>query len=325
MTINLIGNAAPVRRLITGLHSFDRAFENKDGDIGMPLGKGWELFGANHVGKSTVVYGLAGMVAHSEENGIVLADFEGFDQDFFKVVLSSAGFSGDVQDIHEEEDEEALDLLVSYLKEGEYSVGILDSIGAISPIAEAQGDLGAVPMGRRAFLMAQLARKCLKLVRRPKGDKNIFMVNHAYPKMGGRGKTTPGGQVKNYLATVRIELKRVYLKGKYLEFPDGSYVVQGKVVKNRWGFKNREFKLFVLAGTGIHLGMTALWDGIDLGVVKMKTMRSVKIGDVSYGAMRKIIQEAHDKNDDFFEPFFLALGGLSTSDENEEISENEGE
>ncbi len=67
MAINIIGGAPKVRRLETGLHTLDRAFENQKGDIGFPLGQGTEVFGVNHCGKSTIIYGLAGIIALSEK------------------------------------------------------------------------------------------------------------------------------------------------------------------------------------------------------------------------------------------------------------------
>jgi KaiC/GvpD/RAD55 family RecA-like ATPase len=80
MTINIKGDAPSITRLETGLYSFDRAFENRKGEIGFPLGKGVEVFGATNTGKSTIVYGLAGMIASAQERFIALADLEGFDK-----------------------------------------------------------------------------------------------------------------------------------------------------------------------------------------------------------------------------------------------------
>jgi RecA/RadA recombinase len=215
MSINIIGDAPTIKRLETGLYSFDRAFENRKGDIGFPLGKGIEVFGATNTGKSTIVYGLAGMIASAQERFIALADLEGFDPDFLTVVLETSGFSGDVQYIQREDDEEVLDELVSTLRKpsGKYVVGILDSIGAISPISEQKGAIGEANMGRRALILAQFTRKCLKLLRNPDAP-TIFMINHEYPRIGGMGSDTPGGQVKKYLASMRVKVKRVWFKGK---------------------------------------------------------------------------------------------------------------
>jgi RecA/RadA recombinase len=317
--VTILGASVPVQRILTGLYSFDHAFINREGDIGFPVGKGVELYGATFTGKSTIVYGLAGMVAKAIQKDIALADFEGFDPKFLQTVLASSGFNGNIYCIQEEEDEEALDALLAALRDKKYGVGIVDSIGAISPVSEAEGDLGEANMGRRAFLMAQFTRKALKLMRSDE-SKTIFMINHAYPRIGGRGLDTPGGEVKKYLSSIRISVKRKYIKGKYEEYPDGSYIIEGTVVKNRWGLKEKVFNLFVLSGKGIHFGLTAMYDAINLGLAKRD--RTIKIGDTIYGTMKSIVQEAHDGNDDFFIPFQDILSSKSQIEINEEIEDD---
>jgi hypothetical protein len=113
---------------------------------------------------------------------------------------------------------------------------------------------------------------------------------------------------------MRIQVKRVYYKKKYAEYPDGSYVIEGKVIKNRWGFKDRVFWLFVLAGKGIHKGLTALYDGYRLNLVGINR-NVVSIGDTSYGRLGNITKKAQAGDDEFFEPFFEVL---KQYDENEE-------
>lgn len=323
--VSILGASVPVQRIITGLYSFDHAFINRDGDVGFPIGKGIELYGATFTGKSTIVYGLAGMVAKAIDKDIALADFEGFDPQFLKTVLTTAGFEGDIYCIQKEEDEEALDDLLSELRKDKYGVGIVDSIGAISPVSEQEGDLGEANMGRRAFLMAQFTRKALKLMRSDE-PKTIFMINHAYPKIGGRGLDTPGGEVKKYLASIRISVKRKYIKGKYEEYPDGSYIIEGTVVKNRWGLKEKTFNLFVLSGKGIHKGLTAMYDCISMGLAERG--RTIKIGDTTYGTMKECVQQAHAGNDEFFIPFREILNEKSPNgiiEENEDGSNQQDE
>jgi recombination protein RecA len=317
MSINIIGDAPTIKRLETGLHSFDRAFENRKGEIGFPLGKGIEVFGATHIGKSTIAYGLAGIIASIQERNIALADLEGFDPDFLITVLENSGFSGDVYNIQEDTDEKALDKLASFVKDDDYGVAILDTIGAISPISEQEGAIGEASMGRRAKIMAQFVRKCMKRLRKPNAP-TIFMVNHEYPRIGGLGSITPGGEIKKYLASMRVKVKRVYYKNKYAEYPDGSYVIEGKVIKNRWGFKDRPFWLFVLAGRGISKGMTAIYDASRLDLLTLDR-NIVKIGDTSFGHIKKLIQEAQDGNEEPFEIFYELLRSQDKEIENETI------
>jgi RecA/RadA recombinase len=315
MTINIIGDAPPVTRLETGLWSFDRSFVNRAGDIGFPIGVGIEIYGLTHCGKSTITYGLAGLIAASREKAIALADLEGFDPDFLTSILDNAGYSGDVQNIQEETDEETLNELVSFMYDENYCVGILDSIAAISPIAEQEGSIGEANMGARAFRVGQFTRKCLPIVRKD-DSHTIFMINHMYPKFGGRGYTIPGGEVKKYLASITIKVKRVYRANKYEEYPDGSYVIEGKVTKNRWGLKDKVFWLFVLSGKGIHKGLTALYDAYKLKGKPVTLERNiVRIGEESFGHLKKIIEKAQEGDDKFFKPFFEVLRNQEQADE----------
>jgi RecA/RadA recombinase len=308
MSVKIVGTHSKPHRIITGLYTLDRAMLNKDGDIGIVIGTGYEIFGLNHVGKSTFTYSLASIIGRTLEGDIALADFEGFDDKFLVQVAETCGFDRSIHVISEQDDEGQLDKLIDMLSK-KACVGILDSIGAISPIGEAEGDIGEANMGRRGFLLAQFARKGLKLFRFDK-DKTILMINHWYPRLGSRGYDTPGGEVKKYIATVRIKLSRKET------FPDGSYALLGEVIKNRWGYQNRQFNAFMLAGFGLHAGMTALWDCVMLKLVKRSKVgllldgtnlgklgiyaKYAKLGTANFDIFYKLLGEYHgsDEADD---------------------------
>jgi RecA/RadA recombinase len=298
MAVTIIGNTPTIFRIITGMHSFDNAFANSNKDIGFPMGTVVEVAGPTGIGKSTTVYSLAGMIGAELNRNIALLDLEGFDQAFLVDVLESNGFGGTLLSITEDDDEKAMDKLVAAVKK-DYAVGILDSVGAISPIAEAEGSLGESNMGRRGRLLAQFSRKTMKVFRDNKEPKVFFVINHLHPIIGGRGMSTPGGETIKYLSSVRMRLKQKEM------LPDGSYVIEGKITKNRFGYRDRLFYLFVLAGKGVHKGLTCMWDGILTGVVSRKTV--IKIGDVSYGSLKSIVAKAQEGEVDFFDPFYSLL------------------
>lgn len=301
MSINIIGDVGEIQRIEIGFYSLDRAFINRRGNIGVPIGIAYEIFGPTGCGKSTLVYGLSGLLAGKQEKFIVLADFEGFDPDFLTDVLVEAEFSGSLNYISEDDDEAALDKLLVNLRDEDYAIGILDSVGAISPISELEGELGEANMGRRAKLMAQFTRKAIHLMRNSADKKTIFVINHVHPNLGSRGTSTPGGETLKYLSSIRIRVKRSE------EFPDGSYVLEGTVYKNRWGYRDRKFYIFMLAGFGMHRGLTAMYDGTLLGKVERKKV--IKIEDRSFGYMKNIVDEAKSGNDEFFQPFIDTLKG----------------
>jgi len=304
--MKITGRAPEVPRVETSFYSFDESLRNRQGHRGYPLGTITEVYGANHTGKSTVVWSLSSIIGKNTDSNIALADLEGFDPEFLEAVMVSQGFDGEVHSLQDESDEKLLDNLIYKVgdKDLSFNVGILDSIGAISPIAEAEGDLGDANMGRRAFLTNQFSRKAIKICRDNK-SKCFFVVNHQHPNIGTRGYNTPGGEGKKYLSSIRMQLKRLYRKNKEETYPDGSYVIYGKIIKNRFGYKDGEFYLFVLGGSGIHRGLTALYDGIILGIVDIS--RTIKIGDKSFGYLKDITEQAQLGNEEFFEPFYEAI------------------
>src|SRR4030042_2585501 len=107
--VAILGKSVPVQRILSGLYSFDHAFINREGDIGFPIGKGVEIFGNTFVGKSTIAYGLAGIVAKNIQKDIALADLEGFDPKFLQTVIANSGFDGNIFCVEEEDDEAVLD------------------------------------------------------------------------------------------------------------------------------------------------------------------------------------------------------------------------
>lgn len=311
MTITIIGDTPRIGRILTGLHSFDQAFRNAKGDIGFPVGTTTEISGPTFCGKSTLAFGLSGLIAEETKSNIAFADFEGFDPEFLQTVLEQSKFDGTVNIVQNDNDEQTLDGLIDLLKLGEYSVGILDSVGAISPISEISGDLGEANMGRRARLMAQFSRKAMHLLRF--SNKSLFMINHVHPNLGSMGTTTPGGETLKYLSAVRIRMKRKE------DFPDQSYAIEGKVTKNRFGYKDRQFHIVMLAGIGIHLGLTAMYDCFLLKLAERG--KTVKIQGKSLGYLKTFFEEAHKGNNTVFSPFLELINGYTSTDKS--ITETE--
>ena len=86
-----------------------------------------------------------------------------------------------------------------------------------------------------------------------------------------------------------------------------------------WGYKDRQFWLFVLAGKGIHKGLTAMYDGIQLGLVNRK--RVISIGEQKFGYLKDVVEKAQAGNDEFFESFFEVL--RNQKQDNEEVDEEQ--
>jgi recombination protein RecA len=301
MSVKVVGGSPQTKRIVTGLKTFDMAFENVRGDIGFPVGTMTEISGPTGCGKSTLTFGLSGILARTLDSNIALADFEGFDPDFMVTILENSNFNGTIYHLQDESDEKTLDKLITNLRE-DCSIGIIDSIGAISPIAEIEGDLGEANMGRRAKLMAQFSRKLMHEIGKDR-KRSIFMINHVHPNIGGMGSVTPGGETTKYLSAIRIRVKRKE------EIFDQSYVMEGTVTKNRFGYRDRKFYIFMLAGAGIHLGLSALYDCFILQ--QAERGKVVKMDGKSYGYLKEFLKEAHKGNNDIFLPFIEKLANKS--------------
>lgn len=306
-------------RLITEWYSFNQAFKNYEGDIGYPLGKSAEVYGPTHCGKSTFCYALSGKIASEIGGNIILGDLEGFDPIFLSNILEHSGMmEGKVFHISKEKDEELLDEMTELFLEEDNRIGILDSVGAISPIGEQEGDLGDRNMGQRAFLMAQFVRRLNHVFNIFPGQKNMLMTNHVHPRLGGPGFVTPGGEAKNYLNSIQIRVKRKE------EFDDGSYILEGKVIKNRWGYRNRIFYLHILSGVGVHTGLTAMFDCFMLKLASRA--KTISMNGNTFGYYKTLIKKAYNGETEIFLPFIEKLQERQSPDsESEEPGDQESE
>lgn len=299
MTIKVTGQVSKKARLITGWNSFDQAFANKRGDIGFPLYMMSEIHGPKGVGKSTLASCLAAKIA--AEGTIEYADIEIQDPEYISTLMANQGFHGTLDWVSDEKDEVLLDKIAEHLAREETSACILDSIGAISPIAERDSSLADVNMGRRAQLMAKFCRKAVYSLRMRESPAVCIMLNHQLSAIGFVGTVTPGGDVKNFLEGVKIKVKRSET------YDDGSYVLDLLVEKNRMGFDKRKAQLFVLPGVGVHAGMTAVIDCITSGKAELK--RTVNINGESKGYMKNLIAYAENGDPDPFKVFIQAAQG----------------
>jgi len=290
----------------TGWYSFDHAFINRSGEIGLPVRGIIELYGSTTIGKTTLALAIAGRLGAIENREIGYADIEQVDPHYLYHVLEMSRFEGGVHIIQGKTDEEALDQLIDTIVKNDLIMSVFDSIGAVSPNSELDGDLGEANMGRRAKLIAQFSRKLThKLQTNP--DVGVIMLNHQHPRIGGRGMTNPGGETMKYLATEKIHIAQTKD-----QFSNGVCLL-GTVKKNRFGYRDNQFHIFILYGYGVHDGMTAVMDCKRYGLATKS--RTIKLGDQSFGYMKDILKKAEEGDDEFFEPFHQALREMNNESE----------
>lgn len=297
--VKTTGKPAKTGRLETGWWSFDRSFVGRTGRIGLPLYLIVEIHGPKGSGKTTLASSLASKI---RQNGTVeYCDLETQDSNYISTIMENQGFTGTIDWVSEDRDEDVLDKLAALMGNEETSAGILDSIGAISPIAERESSLADANMGRRAKLMAAFTRKVTNQLRNRESPASLFMLNHQLAAIGWSGTITPGGTVKDFMDGVKLKIKMDE------KFDDGSYTLKLMVEKNRMGKSLLESHLFMLSGMGVHTGMTAVIDCINLKLAEVK--RTISLDGKSFGYIKTMINYADTGDPEPFLPFIKALEG----------------
>jgi len=305
-------------RISTGIWSLDRALSYREKD-GMPLRSIYEIYGPSHVGKSTFTYFLSGCVPGTR---ISLCDLEGLDKDRVKLGVEASGFSGEVKIIAltdgvkpRQHSDMVQEMLLS-IRKGEANAGILDSVGAYIPIAEATGDIGEANMGRSAHNIGQIARRAMSYLMSAEKPGAIFFVNHQHAVLSGHGHTTSGGVTLKYLGAIRIALWRAEVlatgdpkKGE--ERINWADILTGTVEKLRFGGAGRNFTVVHLKDHGVSRDLSCMFDCFRLGLAERD--KTVKVNRASVGYISKLVRSAYEGDHKPFLPFWEVMAEWKTN------------
>ncbi|OGE73993.1 MAG: recombinase RecA [Candidatus Doudnabacteria bacterium RIFCSPLOWO2_02_FULL_42_9] len=263
----------------TGSISLDLAL----GAGGIPIGRVIEIFGPEASGKTTLAMHI---VAEVQKKGGVAAFVDAehaLDPDRAKAV----GVKIDKLLISQPDNgEQALDIVEALVRSGTVDIIVVDSVAALTPRAEIEGEMGDSHMGLHARLMSQALRKLTAII--SKTNCTVIFINQIRMKIGvmfGNPETTTGGQALKFYSSVRIEIRRL-AQIKQGESIVGSRV-KVKIVKNKVGapFKSTEFDIMFSEGGISHTG-DLLDTGITYKVIE-KTGNTYNFGDNKLGVGRE--------------------------------------
>lgn len=267
-----------VEAIPTGSISLDIAL----GIGGVPRGRVVEVYGPESSGKTTLTLHI---VANAQKAGGVAAFVDAehaLDPEYAKRIGVKIN---DLLISQPDTGEQALDIVETLVRSNMVDVIVIDSVAALVPKAEIEGEMGDQHVGRQARLMSQALRKLTAII--ANSNTTVIFINQIRMKIGvmfGNPETTTGGQALKFYSSVRLEVRRSAQIKKGEEVVGN--LVKVKVVKNKVAAPFRTAEFDIMYNEGISLAGDVLDSGVKYGVLK-KSGNSFLYGEVKLGAGRE--------------------------------------
>lgn len=278
---------AEARPEIEGISTGSLSLDIALGGIGVPRGRVLEIFGPESSGKTTLCLTI---VANAQRNGGYAAYIDA-EHALDPTYAEKLGVNiNELYLVQPDSGEQALDITETLVRSNAMDVIVIDSVAALVPKTELEGEIGDQHVGLQARLMSQALRKLTSSI--SKSKTCVIFINQLRDKIGGFGygnpETTPGGRALKFYASVRIDIRRIGTI-KEGDVAIGNRV-NAKVVKNKIAppFKHGQFDL--MFDSGISLEGDLLDLGESAGILK-KSGTWIQHGETRLGQGREKAKE----------------------------------